>query len=48
MSTLVVGPFYLAGGLGLAPAGIGLVMTSGPVSMIVGVLILASLPRRTR
>ena len=31
MSTLVVGPFYLAGGLGLGPAAIGLTMAIGPV-----------------
>ena len=31
MATLVVGPFYLSGGLGLAPAGVGLVMSCGPI-----------------
>ncbi|MCP5282942.1 MAG: MFS transporter [Rhodoferax sp.] len=31
MATLVVGPFYLAGALGLGAAGVGLVMSSGPV-----------------
>jgi EmrB/QacA subfamily drug resistance transporter len=31
MATLVVGPFYLSGALGLAAAGVGLVMSSGPV-----------------
>lgn len=31
MSTLVVGPFYLTGSLGLDAASIGLVMTSGPL-----------------
>jgi hypothetical protein len=30
MTTLVVGPFYLAGGLGLGPAETGLIMTIGP------------------
>lgn len=30
MATLVVGPFYLAGGLGLDAARMGLVMTTGP------------------
>ena len=30
MSTLVVGPFYLAGALGLAPRAVGLVMSIGP------------------
>jgi MFS family permease len=38
MSTLVVGPFYLARGLGLAPAAVGLVMTAGPlVAALAGV-----------
>lgn len=38
MTTLVVGPFYLAGGLGLAPAEIGLVMSAGPiVSALTGI-----------
>jgi EmrB/QacA subfamily drug resistance transporter len=31
MATLVVGPFYLAGALGLDAAGVGLVMSSGPI-----------------
>jgi len=31
MTTLVVGPFYLASGLGLTPATVGLVMTAGPL-----------------
>jgi EmrB/QacA subfamily drug resistance transporter len=31
MATLVVGPFYLSGALGLAPAHVGLVMSSGPI-----------------
>jgi MFS family permease len=31
MATLVVGPFYLSGALGLAAAGVGLVMSSGPI-----------------
>lgn len=31
MATLVVGPFYLSGALGLDPAHIGLVMSSGPI-----------------
>ena len=31
MATLVVGPFYLSGALGLDPAHVGLVMSSGPV-----------------
>ncbi len=31
MTTLVVGPFYLFRGLGLAPALVGLVMSAGPV-----------------
>ncbi|MBL0884968.1 MFS transporter [Myceligenerans indicum] len=35
MSTLVVGPFYLSGALGLTPAGIGLVMATGPIASIV-------------
>ena len=38
MTTLVVGPFYLAGALQLNPAAVGLVMTSGPlVAALVGV-----------
>lgn len=38
MTTLVVGPFYLAGGLRLNPAAVGLVMTSGPLAAaLVGV-----------
>lgn len=31
MATLVVGPFYLSGGLGLDAARVGLVMSSGPI-----------------
>ncbi|MBL8383561.1 MAG: MFS transporter, partial [Burkholderiales bacterium] len=31
MATLVVGPFYLAGALGLAPVWVGLAMSAGPV-----------------
>lgn len=31
MATLVVGPFYLAGALGLGPTGVGLVMSVGPL-----------------
>jgi MFS family permease len=31
MTTLVVGPFYLAQGLGLSPAAVGLAMSVGPV-----------------
>ncbi len=31
MATLVVGPFYLSGGLGLDAAQVGLVMSSGPI-----------------
>lgn len=39
MSTLVIGPFFLAGGLGLSTAQIGLVMAAGPVtSMGTGVM----------
>jgi EmrB/QacA subfamily drug resistance transporter len=38
MTTLVVGPFYLARALGLASAAVGLVMTAGPVvAALVGV-----------
>jgi EmrB/QacA subfamily drug resistance transporter len=38
MTTLVVGPFYLAGALLLAPASVGLVMTAGPlIAALVGV-----------
>ena len=38
ITTLVVGPFYLAGGLGLSSAGIGAVMSIGPlVAALVGV-----------
>lgn len=38
MATLVVGPFYLAGALGLAPAQVGLAMSCGPlVSALAGV-----------
>lgn len=37
MATLVVGPFYLAHALGLAPAAIGLVLAVGPaISMVSG------------
>lgn len=39
MTTLVVGPFYLAGALYLAPTGVGLAMTAGPLTAaFVGVL----------
>ncbi|HEU4826669.1 MAG TPA: MFS transporter [Dongiaceae bacterium] len=31
MATLVVGPFYLSRALGLDPAGVGLVMSTGPI-----------------
>ena len=31
MATLVIGPFYLARALGLAPAVVGIVMSVGPV-----------------
>ncbi|WP_373888563.1 MFS transporter [Massilia genomosp. 1] len=31
MATLVVGPFYLTRALGLAPAGVGLVLSAGPL-----------------
>jgi MFS family permease len=31
MATLVVGPFYLSGALGLDPAHVGMVMSSGPI-----------------
>ncbi|PZO10882.1 MAG: MFS transporter [Lysobacteraceae bacterium] len=38
MTTLVVGPFYLTGALGLSPAAAGAVMTAGPlVAALVGV-----------
>lgn len=38
MATLVIGPFYLAGTLGLDAAGVGLAMSSGPlVAALVGV-----------
>ena len=38
MGTLVVGPFYLARGLGLAPAQVGMVMSCGPaVAALAGV-----------
>ncbi|MFI2477879.1 MFS transporter [Nocardia xishanensis] len=38
MTTLVVGPFHLAGALGLGPAAVGLVMSAGPaVSALTGV-----------
>lgn len=36
MATLVVGPFYLAGALGLAPAQVGLVMSVGPLVAALG------------
>ena len=39
MATLVIGPFYLAGTLALDAAGVGLVMSSGPV-----VAVLAGMP----
>jgi MFS family permease len=35
MATLVVGPFYLARALGLAPAGVGLTLSIGPFVAIV-------------
>jgi EmrB/QacA subfamily drug resistance transporter len=39
MSTLVVGPFYLARGLGLGTARVGLVLSAGPaISVLSGVL----------
>lgn len=39
MSTLVVGPFYLSGALGLSPTAVGLAMAAGPIASIVsGVL----------
>lgn len=39
MATLVVGPFYLSRGLGLAPAMVGLVLSLGPIlSALCGVL----------
>ncbi|HEU4665824.1 MAG TPA: MFS transporter, partial [Dokdonella sp.] len=38
MTTLVVGPFYLARALGMSPASVGLVMTAGPlVAALAGV-----------
>jgi MFS family permease len=38
MATLVVGPFYLAGALGLEPAAVGLVLSIGPlVTALTGV-----------
>lgn len=38
MTTLVVGPFYLARSLGMSPASVGLVMTAGPlVAALAGV-----------
>jgi len=38
MTTLLVGPFYLSGALGLSPAAVGAVMTAGPlVAALVGV-----------
>ena len=36
MTTLVVGPFFLGMALGFQPAGVGLVMTVGPVISILG------------
>jgi len=37
MTTFVVGPFYLARGLGLDPAGVGIVMSIGPfISVLTG------------
>ncbi|SMC20169.1 Predicted arabinose efflux permease, MFS family [Andreprevotia lacus DSM 23236] len=39
MATLVVGPFYLAGALGLPPAQVGAVMAAGPLlSVLTGLL----------
>lgn len=39
MSTLIVGPFFLATGLGLSPAGVGLAMAAGPlVAVVTGLL----------
>jgi MFS family permease len=39
MSTLIVGPFYLAGALGLPPTSVGMAMAAGPVvSIVSGVL----------
>jgi MFS family permease len=32
MASLVIGPFYLAGGLGLGAAGVGLTLSAGPAS----------------
>jgi predicted MFS family arabinose efflux permease len=38
MTTLVIGPFYLSGALHLDPAGIGVVMSTGPlVAALVGI-----------
>lgn len=38
MATLVVGPFYLSGALGLGAAGVGMVMSVGPVvSILTGI-----------
>lgn len=34
MATLIVGPFYLAGGLGLEAAMVGLVMSAGPLAAV--------------
>ncbi|MES2978534.1 MAG: MFS transporter [Pseudomonadota bacterium] len=33
MATLVVGPFYLSGALGLAPAGVGMALSIGPLAV---------------
>ena len=38
MATLVVGPFYLSRGLGLEPASVGLIMSTGPlVAALIGI-----------
>lgn len=34
MSTLVVGPFYLSQGLGLSPAAVGLLLSVGPLNVV--------------
>ncbi|MFT4235775.1 MAG: MFS transporter [Microbacterium sp.] len=34
MSTLIVGPFYLAGAIGLSPTSVGLAMAAGPIVSI--------------
>jgi EmrB/QacA subfamily drug resistance transporter len=36
MTTMVVGPFYLSGALGLSPAVVGLVLSVGPIMVSVG------------